>query len=136
MGDRDITVREDKAAPPKAAPERTKTSGGSKAASSSTVPAADGCRVYVGNLAWETTEEELIGACTAAVSAAAAGRRRGSNPTQPAAGFAVFRGGLTRPRPRSRSALPERRDDCARGGCSPELRPQQGLGAGGLCDAR
>ena len=79
MGDRDITVREDKAAPPKAATERTKSSG-NKPASSSTVPAADGCRVYVGNLAWETTEEELIGARTAAAASAAARRRRASNP--------------------------------------------------------
>lgn len=75
MGDRDITVREDKAAPPKAAPERQAKSAGPKTASASTVPAADGCRVYVGNLAWETTEEELMGARAALPPL---GRRRSS----------------------------------------------------------
>ena len=63
MGDRDITVREDKAVPPKAAPERAEKRSGSKAAAASSAPpAAEGCRVYVGNVAWETTEEELLGA--------------------------------------------------------------------------
>ena len=56
LGDRNITVREDKA-PTKSAPSK---SGGNR----STIgdkPAADGCRCYVGNLAWETNEESLIG---------------------------------------------------------------------------
>lgn len=57
MGDRTITVREDKAP--------TKSAGGSKKMSASTLgdaPAGgDGCRCYFGNLAWETSEETLTG---------------------------------------------------------------------------
>lgn len=60
LGDRTITVREDKA-PTKAA------SGGKKL--NSTVlgdgpTGGDGCRCYFGNLAWETSEETLINHCT------------------------------------------------------------------------
>ena len=55
LGDRTITVREDKAP--------TKSSGTAKKATSSALgdaPAGgDGCRCYFGNLAWETTEETL-----------------------------------------------------------------------------
>ena len=60
LGDRTITVREDKA-PTKAAV------GGKKLNSAvlSDAPAGgDGCRCYFGNLAWETTEETLITHCT------------------------------------------------------------------------
>ena len=57
LGDRNITVREDKA-PTKSAPSK---SGGNRNTLGDT-PAAEGCRCYVGNLAWETTEETLIGA--------------------------------------------------------------------------
>ena len=56
LGDRNITVREDKA-PTKSAPSK---SGGNRSTIGDT-PAADGCRCYVGNLAWETNEESLIG---------------------------------------------------------------------------
>jgi RNA recognition motif-containing protein len=74
IGDRDITVREDKAVPPKSAPVKAAKAAGAAAAP----PAAEGCRVYVGNLAWETTEEELQGALAAlAARPAAPARRRG-----------------------------------------------------------
>ena len=60
LGDRTITVREDKAP--------TKAAGGGKKTNStvlSDAPAGgDGCRCYFGNLAWETTEETLINHCT------------------------------------------------------------------------
>ena len=58
LGDRNITVREDKA-PTKSAPSK---SGGGNRNTLGDTPAAEGCRCYVGNLAWETTEETLIGA--------------------------------------------------------------------------
>ncbi len=60
VGDREITVREDKAVPAKSAP--AKSAPASKAAGNQAPAAADGCRVYVGNLAWETTDEDVIGA--------------------------------------------------------------------------
>ena len=61
LGDRNITVREDKA-PTKSAP--IKSGGGNNRGSAlSDAPANDGCRCYVGNLAWETTEESLIAHC-------------------------------------------------------------------------
>ena len=56
LGDRNITVREDKA-PTKSAPSK----GGGNRSTLGDTPAAEGCRCYVGNLAWETTEESLIG---------------------------------------------------------------------------
>ncbi len=89
MGDRDITVREDKAVPPKSAPVKASGGKSNAGASSATAPAADGCRVYVGNLAWETTEEELIGARAARASAFAPRLRpraaAAGNPTNPTA---------------------------------------------------
>ena len=57
LGDRNITVREDKA-PTKSAPSK---SGGNRGSTLGDTPAAEGCRCYVGNLAWETTEDSLIG---------------------------------------------------------------------------
>ena len=55
LGDRTITVREDKAP--------TKSAGGGKKFNSTVLgdsPAGgDGCRCFFGNLAWETTEETL-----------------------------------------------------------------------------
>jgi hypothetical protein len=62
-------VREDKA-PTKSAPVKSGGGGGggggggNRTSTLGDQPAADGCRCYVGNLAWETTEESLIGACT------------------------------------------------------------------------
>ena len=60
MGDRNITVREDKAPekPPRATAAKTQQQ---PAATGTTLSAAaDGCRCYVGNLAWQTTDEDLI----------------------------------------------------------------------------
>ena len=57
LGDRNITVREDKA-PTKSAPSK---SGGNRGSTLGDTPAAEGCCCYVGNLAWETTEDSLIG---------------------------------------------------------------------------
>ena len=59
LGDRNNTVREDKA-PTKSAPSK---SGGNRGSTLGDTPAAEGCRCYVGNLAWETTEDSLIGTC-------------------------------------------------------------------------
>ena len=56
LGDRNITVREDKA-PTKSAPAKSS----SRTSTMGDQPAAEGCRCYVGNLAWETTTESLIG---------------------------------------------------------------------------
>ena len=50
-------MREDKA-PTKSAPIK----GGNNRSALSDAPANEGCRCYVGNLAWETNEESLIGA--------------------------------------------------------------------------
>ena len=60
LGDRNITVREDKA-PTKSAPSK---SGGNRGSTLGDTPAAEGCRCYVGNLAWETTEDSLIAHCS------------------------------------------------------------------------
>lgn len=61
LGDRTITVREDKAP--------TKAAGGGAKKNASTAlgdsPAGgDGCRCYFGNLAWETSEDTLMSHCT------------------------------------------------------------------------
>lgn len=59
VGGREISVREDKPVPPKS--ERAPKSERPAKASGNAPAVADGLRVYVGNLAWETTDEELIG---------------------------------------------------------------------------
>jgi hypothetical protein len=154
VGDRDITVREDKAVPPKSAPVKA---AGKASGAGASAPAAEGCRVYVGNLAWETTEEELMGARRATLRSACvrrAPRRRPPASNQPYAGggccFFPVAGAalprmwpladastrLARPATPPNSALPERGAHRACGGCAPELRPQQGLGPGGLRHAR
>jgi RNA recognition motif-containing protein len=66
VGGREISVREDKPVPPKS--ERAPKSERPAKASGNAPAVADGLRVYVGNLAWETTDEELIGAHTHAVA--------------------------------------------------------------------
>lgn len=60
MGDRSITVREDKAVPTEKQP---RSGGKSRAppAGSTLPPAGESSRCYVGNLAWQTTEQELMG---------------------------------------------------------------------------
>lgn len=63
LGDRNISVREDKA-PTKSAPSKSGGGGGNRGSTLGDTPAAEGCRCYVGNLAWETTEESLIAHCT------------------------------------------------------------------------
>jgi RNA recognition motif-containing protein len=64
LGDRNLTVREDNA------PTKTANSGGGSKSGGGRgsgnvmgeTPAAEGCRCYIGNLAWETTAESLVGA--------------------------------------------------------------------------
>lgn len=60
LGDRSITVREDKAVPTEKQP-RTGGKSRAPAAGSTLPPAGDSSRCYIGNLAWQTTEQELIG---------------------------------------------------------------------------
>jgi RNA recognition motif-containing protein len=69
VGDRPMTVRESKsrADRPGAEGGGGGGGGGSRGGRSATglgAPAAANCRCYVGNLAWETTEEALIAHCT------------------------------------------------------------------------
>lgn len=81
IGDRAITVREDKVGPtaPGGQPNGTRAegAGNAKRANRSArqtplkgAPAMDGCRCYLGNLSWTTTNEELMQHCSMAAGPA------------------------------------------------------------------
>jgi RNA recognition motif-containing protein len=64
MGDRNISVREDKAVTKGPKQSSGRSNGGSSAPRVTNLPEVeDGCRCYVGNLAWETDEQALIDHC-------------------------------------------------------------------------